>query len=75
LVPSRLHAAVQKGTAWNTVALRCAGTTIALTLNGTQVASVQDSAYGAAGQWWVQVYGISGTDMETHVDDVTLARA
>ncbi len=72
LVARQASAAIKRGTASNHIELRCVGSTITLTVNGVQVAQVQDTTYPDAGLWWVQPATTAGSSMETHFDNFSL---
>jgi hypothetical protein len=66
--------AIRRGTQSNRFELSCAGDTIAVRINGTQVASVKDSTYREGGMWVGASSFKEGRTVEVHFDNLTVTR-
>ena len=74
LVRHQASETIRRGTAPNRVELTCAGSTIVASINGTEVASVQDSAYDKG--WVVVLTGRSGSiSVEARFDNLVVTEA
>jgi hypothetical protein len=69
LVDWRTAAAIGPGETTNRIELSCVGSTISVTINGVELASVQDSTY-LQGSAWVGIGGPPGMTVEGHFDNL-----
>ena len=74
LVDWQTSPAIRRGNEWNRLELTCAGTTIAASVNGTQVASVQDATYPYAGLLWfgAGTFANTGLTVEARFDNLVV---
>ncbi len=73
LVQPTLSSAIRRGTQTNRLELICSGNTIAARINGTQVASVQDSSYGE-GRMWIGAVGFEGATVDARFDNLVVTQ-
>ncbi len=72
LVPEKAAPAIRRGNGTNHIELSCSGSTIAVIINGSEVASVQDSTY-TTGLMWIAGGAYTGNRVTTDIrfDNVT----
>lgn len=73
LVSPRPSSAIQLGNEWNSLELKCAGTTISAFANGTLLASIEDITY-AQGNVAIGVRGAAGETPEGRFDNLVVAQ-
>lgn len=73
LVPPQPSAAIRRGNEVNRLLLTCAGTTIVASINGVEVAAVEDGTY-AAGRMWFGI-GRSAAVSDLRFDNLVVTQA
>lgn len=73
LVPVQDHAAIRRGSAWNRLELSCSGSTISATINGVQVASIEDATH-REGRLTLGVGTVGAATAEARFDNLAVVQ-